>query len=72
MCRAKIYDHYVSINRLAGYIPSGEALAAVNEVATKLRQTNPELIYLLDRMSLQVPWLRPTVSCVLEVPRWRC
>ncbi|KAH8093250.1 Ribokinase-like protein [Cristinia sonorae] len=33
---------------LTGYIPSGEALAAVKEMATKLRKANPELIYLLD------------------------
>ncbi|TCD69064.1 putative pyridoxal kinase [Steccherinum ochraceum] len=33
---------------LTGYIPSGEALAAVKDMATKLREANPELIYLLD------------------------
>ncbi|THH28689.1 hypothetical protein EUX98_g5498 [Antrodiella citrinella] len=33
---------------LTGYIPSGEALAAVKDMATKLRKANPKLIYLLD------------------------
>ncbi|KAL6297847.1 Ribokinase-like protein [Sparassis latifolia] len=33
---------------LTGYIPGAEALAAVKEIALKLKQRNPELIYLLD------------------------
>lgn len=35
----------------SGYIPSGEALSAVKDLATKLRESNPELLYLLDRTS---------------------
>ncbi|KAJ3555582.1 hypothetical protein NM688_g2496 [Phlebia brevispora] len=33
---------------LTGYIPGGEALAAVTDLARKLRKRNPELLYLLD------------------------
>ncbi|OBZ73848.1 putative pyridoxal kinase BUD16 [Grifola frondosa] len=33
---------------LTGYIPGAEALSAVKELAEKLRQKNPELLYLLD------------------------
>ena len=32
-----------------GYIPGGEALSAVLELARKLRERNPTLLYLLDR-----------------------
>ncbi|KAI0091497.1 Ribokinase-like protein [Irpex rosettiformis] len=33
---------------LTGYIPGGDALSAVTDLARKLREHNPELIYLLD------------------------
>lgn len=33
---------------LTGYIPNGEALSAVKDIATKLRRRHPKLIYLLD------------------------
>ncbi|KAI0073060.1 Ribokinase-like protein [Panus rudis PR-1116 ss-1] len=33
---------------LTGYIPGGEALTAVKEMAERLRKSNPKLIYLLD------------------------
>ena len=32
-----------------GYVPGAEALAAVKDLAIKVKQMNPELIYLLDR-----------------------
>lgn len=35
--------------RGTGYIPGGEALSAVTDLARKLRERNPDLIYLLDR-----------------------
>ena len=34
-----------------GYVPGAEALAAVKDLAIKVKQMNPELIYLLDRAS---------------------
>lgn len=34
----------------AGYIPGGEAVSAIKDLATKLRQRIPDLVYLLDRM----------------------
>ncbi|THG94539.1 hypothetical protein EW026_g6953 [Hermanssonia centrifuga] len=33
---------------LTGYIPGGEALSAITEIARKLRNRNPHLVYLLD------------------------
>ncbi|PSR71347.1 hypothetical protein PHLCEN_2v12776 [Hermanssonia centrifuga] len=33
---------------LTGYIPGGEALSAITEIARKLRNGNPQLVYLLD------------------------
>ena len=32
-----------------GYIPGAEALSAVADFATKLKERNPKAIYLLDR-----------------------
>ena len=34
---------------LTGYIPGAEATAAVTALAKRLRERNPDLIYLLDR-----------------------
>ena len=36
---------------LTGYIPTGEALRAVGDIVLQLKQTTPDIIYLLDRMS---------------------
>ncbi|KAI0791930.1 Ribokinase-like protein [Abortiporus biennis] len=33
---------------LTGYIPSGDALLAIKDLAVKLRERNPDLLYLLD------------------------
>ncbi|KAH9930244.1 Ribokinase-like protein [Fomitopsis serialis] len=33
---------------IVGYVPGAEALAAVKDLASKMKQKNPELIYLLD------------------------
>lgn len=35
---------------LSGYIPTAEALSAVEKLASRLRHDKPNLIYLLDRM----------------------
>ena len=36
---------------IVGYVPGAEALAAVTNLAIKMKRTNSELIYLLDRKS---------------------
>jgi pyridoxine kinase len=35
---------------ISGYIPTAEALSAVEKLASRLRHDKPNLIYLLDRM----------------------
>ena len=42
------------LTHIQGYIPGGEALAAVTDLARKLRKNNPKLLYLLDRESLRL------------------
>ena len=43
--------HHPGLSASTGYIPGGEALSSVLSLAQKLREKNPELIYLLDRKS---------------------
>ena len=40
-----------------GYIPGAESLSAVHKLAEKLKRSKPNLIYLLDRMSLLYQFL---------------
>jgi pyridoxine kinase len=37
---------------LTGYIPGEEALQVVEEQIKRMRQNNPELVYVLDRTSI--------------------
>lgn len=52
--------------RFEGYIPGAEAVASVTSIAQKLRQKNPELIYLLDRKpnlpSMSSQWTQTSFS----------
>lgn len=39
-----------NIHRRPGYVPGAEALSSVKDLAARLRERNPDLVYLLDRV----------------------
>lgn len=45
----------ISTQPTSGYVPGAQALVSVKDLATKMKQMNPELIYLLDRESEAYP-----------------